>query len=72
MLPYRIFLLTCWQEEDATTDSQPWRFRLEEPNGGEQYGFTELEALVVFLQAHLQQFGNDGKKPYPKTDRQGR
>lgn len=55
MLPYRIYLLTCWQDEDATTEPQKWLFRLEEPRTGEQYGFTDLEALTAFLRERLKE-----------------
>ena len=61
MLPYRVFLLTCWQEEDVAADPERWRFRLEEPNTGEQHGFADLEALTAFLQASLQKGGGDGQ-----------
>lgn len=34
---------------------QKWLFRLEEPRTGEQYGFTDLEALTAFLRERLKE-----------------
>lgn len=59
MLPYRTFLVTCWQEETAAADPKLWRFRLEEPRTGEQHGFTELSELMAFVQARLKESGHD-------------
>jgi hypothetical protein len=59
MLPYRTFLLTCWQEETAAGDPKMWRFRLEEAGTGEQHGFRELEEVMAFVQARLQKSSQD-------------
>jgi hypothetical protein len=59
MLPYRTFLLTCWQEETAAADPKIWRFRVEEARTGEQHGFTELEEVTAFVQARLQESSQD-------------
>lgn len=59
MPPYRAFLLTCWQEETAVTDPSKWRFRLGEPRTGEQHGFTNLEEVMAFVQARLEESDGD-------------
>ena len=53
MLPYRIFLLTCWQEHESAAGLSAWRFRLEEPRTSEQHGFDGLEVLLTFLETKL-------------------
>lgn len=55
MLPYRVFLLTCWQDEEIEPDPKMWRFRLEEPRTGEQHGFTNLEEAMSFVKASLRE-----------------
>ena len=59
MLPYRAFLLTCWQEKTAENVSEMWRFRLEEPRIGEKHGFTDLEEVMAFVRASLKEPDND-------------
>lgn len=59
MLPYRTFLLTCWQEETVAADPEMWRFRVEEARTGEQHGFTELEEVMAFVQERLQKSSQD-------------
>jgi hypothetical protein len=61
MLPYRTFLLTCWQEESAAADPKMWRFRLEEARTGEQHGFTDLQEVMAFVKAKLIESGHDQK-----------
>ncbi len=55
----RAYLLRCWQERDAAPGKEPrWRFSLEEVlHERRRKGFDNLEALVAFLRAEL----NDGK-----------
>lgn len=53
MLPYHIYLLTCWQDNESDVELRIWRFRLEEPRTGEHQGFDNLEELVVFLKTKL-------------------
>lgn len=67
MLPYRAFVLTCWQEETAEAIPKTWRFRLEEPRTGEQHGFTNLEEVMEFVMASLKESDNaegDGLSRY--------
>lgn len=51
-LPYRAFLLRCWQEEENA--ERVWRFILVKINKEPiKKGFTTLEDLFDFLQAEL-------------------
>ncbi|MBK7181342.1 MAG: hypothetical protein IPH82_29885 [Chloroflexi bacterium] len=44
------FILSLWQETGSAPDGQPvWRFRLEDPQTSERYGFIDLAALTHFL-----------------------
>lgn len=51
-LPYRAFLLRCWQEQ---TNGEPtWRFTMVQHGGGQvQRGFACLEAVMAFLDEEL-------------------
>ncbi|MDX1435892.1 MAG: hypothetical protein R3335_03715 [Anaerolineales bacterium] len=51
---YQSYLLRCWQEE-----SSEWRFRLQDVQTGEQTGFTDLNELLEFLRALIDE------NPYP-------
>ncbi|MEM7133272.1 MAG: hypothetical protein AAF702_43640 [Chloroflexota bacterium] len=46
---YRIFLLTCWLEEEDDDCPANWRFRLEEPRSGLRRGCVGIERLVALL-----------------------
>jgi hypothetical protein len=61
MLPYRAFLLTCWQEETTAANPIIWRFRLEEARTGEQHGFIDLQEVMAFVKAELKKSGHDQK-----------
>jgi hypothetical protein len=52
---YRAYLLRCWQEGGAAPGgSACWRFSVEEVlRERRRRGFTDLEALVAFLQAQF-------------------
>ena len=50
-LPVETFLLRLWQE-DA---DGPWRILLLDAVTGERHGFTTLEPLFHFLDAHFGQ-----------------
>ena len=43
---YHAWLLRLWRETPYT----PWRIALENVSTGERQGFTDLEALLVYLQ----------------------
>lgn len=48
--PYRIFILTCWQEEvEDLHGLESWRFRLEEPRTGARRGCVGVTRLVALL-----------------------
>jgi hypothetical protein len=42
---YRSFLLRLWLD----SDSQMWRFSLEDPHTGERRGLANLDKLLEFL-----------------------
>lgn len=49
-----IYLLAIWQERPPSSDSPAvWRIRLEDTHTGEQHGFTSVEGLMAFVQAHI-------------------
>ena len=48
--PYHAFLLRCWQENDAGSDTRIWRFSLEGVHESQRHGFADLQALLAFLQ----------------------
>ncbi len=45
---YHSYLLRCWSEGPGV-----WRFSVEDPHTGVRRGFTEMAALVAFLEATL-------------------
>ena len=45
---YHSYLLRCWSEGPGI-----WRFSVEDPHTGKRQGFTEMAALVAFLEATL-------------------
>jgi hypothetical protein len=50
--PYRIYLLTVWQEPSGEeTADRGWRLHLTDPQTGERYGFTSPAILRAALQA---------------------
>ncbi|MBI4786742.1 MAG: hypothetical protein HY782_06830 [Chloroflexi bacterium] len=51
--PYRqLFFLYIWAEPQGAGEGLPvWRYRLEDPLTREQHVFSQLSALVGFLQA---------------------
>jgi hypothetical protein len=49
-LPYQAYLLRCWQEERSE-----WRFRLQDVQTGEQTGFTDLDSLLNYLRALVEE-----------------
>jgi hypothetical protein len=53
---YRIFLVTFWLEASDRADPESWRFRLEEPRGGQRQGYVGVTALVAGL---IRVIGND-------------
>lgn len=49
-LRHQSFILSLWQEAEATADnSAVWRFSLENPQTSERRGFTEIAGLLNFL-----------------------
>lgn len=49
---YHSYLLRCWSEGLGV-----WRFSVEDPHTGKRRGFTEMAALVAFLEATLSDEG---------------
>ena len=45
---YQVYVIRCWQEQAIPP---VWRFSLEDPNTGNQRGFSCLPELVVFLES---------------------
>ena len=45
---YHSYLLRCWSEGPGI-----WRFSVEDPHTGARRGFTDMAALVAFLDATL-------------------
>lgn len=53
---YHSFLLRCWQERNhAAGDAGVWRFSLEDSRTGKRHGFANLETLMEYLHAALQE-----------------
>jgi len=47
---YRIFLLTCWLEDDDDwRDPELWRFRMEDPRTGMRRGCVGIKRLATLL-----------------------
>jgi hypothetical protein len=55
-MPYRAFLLRCWQEKTTgQTQESSWRFALREVGStGLQRAFANLDDLRAFLDRELQ------------------
>jgi len=51
---YHSYLLRCWSEGPGV-----WRFSVEDPHTGVRRGFTEMAALITFLEANLCEDGDD-------------
>jgi hypothetical protein len=52
---YLSCIVRCWQEADvhAGRESAVWRFSLQDPRTNRRRGFATLEALLVSLNAEL-------------------
>jgi len=61
--PYRSFLLRLWLEPN---EPPVWRAMLENPTTGERHGFTDLEAMFVFLRSETHVLS--GQYPLPETN----
>ncbi len=62
---YHAFLLRCWQERSQFNDVPAvWRFSLENPQTGDRFGFTTLDAVIAALQDSL---ANDEDMPKPNN-----
>ena len=44
-------LLKIWLEHGRGFPGQTWRFSLEDANSGNRRGFTDLDSLIIYLQA---------------------
>lgn len=53
---YQSYLLRCWEVRSQQPDQPPtWRFSLQNPQTEQKHGFADLEELVDFLRAELDQ-----------------
>ncbi len=48
--PYHAYLLRCWCESDADSNTHTWRFSLEGVQKSQRHGFADLQTLLAFLQ----------------------
>ena len=56
---YRIYIVSLWPEPaPSASGAAQWRFRVEDPHTGVQYGFGSAAALVDFLAAPEQSAPN--------------
>jgi hypothetical protein len=55
---YHSYLLRCWSDGPGL-----WRFSVEDPHTGQRRGFTEMAALVAFLDATLCAVGEAARAP---------
>ncbi len=58
---YRSFLLRLWED----SDSQTWRFSLEDPHTGERRGLANLDALIAFLKGVMKQEKQNDSTNHP-------
>ena len=55
---YQSYLLRCWEVRSQQPDRPAaWRFSLQDPRTEQKHAFPDLEALVIFLQAELEEKG---------------
>ncbi len=57
--PYHAYLLKIWQEYELERPNRSWRFSLEDAHTGIRRGFSDLDALLIYLQ--------DLVMPHPDT-----
>lgn len=60
---YRSFLLRLWLD----SDSQTWRFSLEDPHTGERRGLANLDALIAFLKEAMEQAKHNDSINHPSV-----
>ena len=53
LFQYQSYLLRVWRDEPHPEASSPWRFSLEDPRTGVRRGFQNLELLMTFLNAQI-------------------
>ena len=49
-ISYHAYLLKIWLEHDREITTNSWRFSLEDAHTGMRRGFTDLEALLIYLE----------------------
>jgi hypothetical protein len=63
-LRYQAYVLRLWQEQAATPERVAvWRFMLEDPKTRQRRGFENLECLLAFLSAQMNENGKRTEKP---------
>lgn len=60
---YRSFLLRLWED----SDSQTWRFSLEDPHTGERRGLANLDKLLGFLKEVTEQTKENDSFDHPSV-----
>jgi hypothetical protein len=57
--PYRCFLVRCWLEEGAATDTEPgWRFTVQEARDGAfRRCFGSMKDVEAYLEGELETSG---------------
>ena len=60
---YLSYVVRCWQEHSvhAGRETRVWRFSLQNPRTNQRCGFATLEALLVSLQAGLDDDNETGQ-----------
>ena len=51
---YRSYLLRFWEERSAQPVSTVWRFSVEDPHTTQRQSFADLDALIAWLKAEVQ------------------
>ena len=54
-IPYRTYVIRCWEEQSVQTNSSIYRFTLEIPAIGKRCEFTSSEKLMNALKLALSQ-----------------
>ena len=47
---HRIYLLTVWREAKESGTDHGYRFMLEDPHTGEEFGFTTFDCLIKIME----------------------
>lgn len=53
--PYYTYILRFWKEQNAEEHGVTWRFTIEDTASSTRHGFDNLDEMIAFLQAQLDQ-----------------